>query len=111
MSEPEKPNRTLDDPLPRGPGASPETRSSSAEGSSTKAPLAAEAVEEDLHFLSPPQEPGELGRLGGYRILRVLGQGGMGMVFEAEDVQLKRRIAIKVMKPEVAIKTAHRQRF
>src|SRR5258708_2405757 len=75
MSEPKTPNRTVDDPLPRAPAPPPETQSSAAEGNSaTKAPLAAEAVEEDLHFLSPPQEPGELGRLGGYRILRVLGE-------------------------------------
>jgi hypothetical protein len=31
-------------------------------------------------FLRPPQDAGELGHLGGYRVLRVLGQGGMGVV-------------------------------
>ncbi len=39
--------------------------------------------------------PGELGRLGGFRILRILGQGGMGMVFLAEDPTLSRNLAIK----------------
>jgi hypothetical protein len=38
-----------------------------------------------LGFLAPPQGPDELGRLGHYRVLRLLGQGGMGMVFLAED--------------------------
>jgi len=53
-------------------------------------------------FLAPAQLPDEIGRLGGYRVLKVLGVGGMGMVFLAEDPSLKRQIALKVMKPSVA---------
>jgi serine/threonine protein kinase/WD40 repeat protein len=66
---------------------------------------------EDLAFLAPPQTPDELGRLGDYRIFKVLGAGGMGIVFEAEDPQLHRRVALKVMKPELAARPAERQRF
>ncbi len=74
-------------------------------------PPAPEANDTDLGFLSPPQSAGELGRLGGYRIMRVLGQGGMGMVLEAVDLRLRRKVAMKVMKPEIAVKETHRQRF
>ena len=40
-------------------------------------------------------QPGE--QLGHYRIFRLLGQGGMGAVFEAEDLESGRRVALKVL--------------
>lgn len=112
MSDPIKPAKTASDP--DAPAAARDTLNSSIEESAlTQAPKAegAEPADDDLRFLSRAEADDELGRLAGYRILRVLGQGGMGMVLEAEDVRLKRHIAIKVMKPEMAAKESHRRRF
>jgi urea transport system substrate-binding protein len=55
----------------------------------------------EFSFLDAPQGPDELGRLSTFRILRVLGQGGMGIVFEGEDSALHRRVAVKVLRPEI----------
>src|SRR5262249_37228732 len=64
----------------------------------------------DYSFLSPAQGPDELGSISHYRVLKVLGAGGMGIVFEAEDTHLQRRIALKCMKPAL-ITPANRERF
>ncbi len=43
-----------------------------------------------------------LSRLGTYRIIRSLGVGGMGTVYEGEDEHSGKRVAIKVIKPKMA---------
>ena len=41
-------------------------------------------------------------RMGRYPVLRELGRGGMGVVYEVEDPQLERNIALKVLPPRLA---------
>jgi serine/threonine protein kinase len=67
---------------------------------------------------SPPTEPvaearpaaeaksnptmSDLGQVGTYMLKQLIGEGGMGLVYRAEDPLLKRPVALKIMKPEVA---------
>ncbi len=69
------------------------------------------SVTDYVKMLAPAQAPDELGRLGPFRILKVLGAGGMGVVFLAEDIVLKRLVAVKAMKPEMASSSDGRARF
>ncbi len=49
--------------------------------------------------------------LGEFRIVREIGKGGMGVVYEAEQLSLHRRVALKVLPFAAALDTRHLQRF
>jgi serine/threonine-protein kinase len=49
--------------------------------------------------------------LGDFRVLRRLGQGGMGQVYLAEQLSLKRHVALKILKPELAADPQALKRF
>jgi len=46
-----------------------------------------------------------------FRIVQFLAQGGMGEVYEAEDLELGRRVALKTIRPEIATEPRIIQRF
>lgn len=59
--------------------------------------------------LSRPLEPGDLGSLGRYRILRVLGEGASSVVYQGFDPMLERRVVLKAYRPDYAEGPAGRQ--
>src|SRR5437667_11836552 len=49
--------------------------------------------------------------LGDFHLLRRLGQGGMGQVYLGEQISLKRKVAVKIMRTDVAVSITSSQRF
>jgi len=59
---------------------------------------------------APTRPPGEL-LAGRYRIVGHLGRGGMGDVYAADDVELHERVALKILRPDVASEPEMLERF
>lgn len=55
--------------------------------------------------------PTRITQLGQYKLIRELGSGGMGIVYEAQDTQLDRRVALKVLRPNLPSEQSARERF
>ena len=70
-----------------------------------------DAADVPLDFLDPSDDPRMLGRLGGYEITGLIGQGGMGIVLKGFDVPLNRYVAVKVLDPHLASRGAAQRRF
>ena len=60
---------------------------------------------------APPSQPEPPTRLGEFRLIEPIGQGGMGAVWRAEQPSLGRDVAIKLMRPEHQLMAGSRERF
>jgi eukaryotic-like serine/threonine-protein kinase len=73
-------------------------------------------LREDAERVAPSQSlafqlPGDVGQLGDFRLVREIGRGGMGVVYEAEQISLRRRVALKVLPFAAALDLRQLQRF
>jgi serine/threonine protein kinase len=64
-----------------------------------------------LRTVVPPPVAPPLGELGDFRLLREIGRGGMGVVYEAEQISLHRQVALKVLPFAAALDPRQLQRF
>lgn len=81
----------------------------------TLKPLQTPAIEVELiEVAEPERRGGELRAgdvLGRYRIEKLLGEGGMGQVYEATHLSIDRKVALKVLRPELSRVEAQVHRF
>ncbi len=65
----------------------------------------------ELQPTRPPTLPAPPPALGDFRLIREVGRGGMGVVYEAEQVSLRRRVALKVLSLAGGLDVRHLRRF
>src|SRR5437588_3474028 len=90
-------------------------RASPLSGSGSAAPSGppASGSSHDLAVENKPETtpPTELGQIGEFRLLREIGRGGMGVVYEAHQISLNRRVALKVLPFAAAFDPKQLRRF
>src|SRR5678815_4977833 len=60
---------------------------------------------------SPEADPATAQPLGDFKLVREIGRGGMGIVYEAVQLSLGRRVAVKVLPFAATLDSRHLQRF
>src|SRR5712692_3857542 len=68
-------------------------------------------LDKSASTIPPSGAAPELGQLGDYRLIREVGRGGMGIVYEAHQISLNRRVALKVLPFAAALDPKQLQRF
>lgn len=71
----------------------------------------APGLEQLLAQLEPAGDGPGLGRLGHFRLVELLGEGGSAFVFRAVDEKLDREVAVKILRPGLVSTPRHRKKF
>ncbi|HEV2349799.1 MAG TPA: protein kinase [Terriglobia bacterium] len=104
---PEDEGGSADSPSPPVESTKPLSQSPLSPGGTITPPSAAKtnslapSLSAGVHAGIPTFAPEEL-VAARYQVVRFIGQGGMGEVYEAQDVELRQRVALKTVRPEIA---------
>ena len=106
---PEHGNAALTQPDPRG---AERVAAAAAQGSAPRPAPAAEPPSQTSPSGDGSPDGDRIGaRFGNFRVVRKLGEGGMGIVYEAEHEQIGRRAAVKILHGRYAETDAYARRF